>query len=102
MTRHDGKTRTVRGTLDVTDPFCPSSGLHRAGIGVTFDMRLARNGDFYASGRYRQALDHELYLYGYTGKKLSTKVVHRSKMSSLLCLSQPACERGTTGNSGGY
>lgn len=41
MTRHDGKTRTVRGTLDVTDPSCLSSGLRRAGIGVTFDMRLA-------------------------------------------------------------
>ncbi|OEJ21508.1 hypothetical protein AS594_38840 [Streptomyces agglomeratus] len=102
MTRHNGKTRAVRGTLDATDPFCPKSGIRRAGIGATFDMRLARNGDFYVSGKYRQAPHHELYLYGHYGKKHTTKTVHRSKMSSLLCLSQPACERGTIGNSGGY
>lgn len=102
MTRHDGKTRAVRGIVEATDPFCPSSGPRRAGIGVTFDMRLARNGSFYASGKYRQAPDHELYLYGHYGKKHSTKVVHQSRMASLLCLSQPMCERGTIGNSGGY
>ncbi|MFI2213424.1 hypothetical protein [Streptomyces sp. NPDC020141] len=102
MTRHNGKTRSVRGTLDATDPFCPKSGVRRAGIGVTFDMRLARNGDFYATGKYRKAPDHELYLYGHSGRKHSTKIVHQSRMSSLLCLSQPLCDRGTIGNSGGY
>ncbi|WNF27845.1 hypothetical protein RI138_13990 [Streptomyces sp. C11-1] len=102
MTKHNGKTRAVRGTIEATDPFCPSSGLRRAGVGATFDMRLARNGDFYATGKYRKAPDHELYLFGHRGKKHSTKVVHRSKSGSLLCLSQPMCERGTIGNSGGY
>ncbi|MFF9363188.1 hypothetical protein [Streptomyces griseoluteus] len=28
--------------------------------------------------------------------------VHQSKMRSLMCLSQPACELGAIGNSGGY
>ncbi|MEU2107821.1 hypothetical protein [Streptomyces sp. NPDC019507] len=102
MTRHDGKTRAVRGTVEATDPFCPSSGPRRAGIGVAFDMRLARNGDFYASGKYRKAPDHELYVYGHYGRKHTTKTVHQSRMSSLLCLSQPMCERGTIGNSGRY
>ncbi|MEU1051709.1 hypothetical protein ABZ397_03975 [Streptomyces sp. NPDC005876] len=102
MSKYNGKTRAVRGTVEATDPFCPSSGPKRAGIGATFDLRLARNGDFYASGKYRKAPDHELYLYGHNGRKHSTKVVHQSKMSSLLCLSQPMCERGTIGNQGGY
>ncbi|MGW0737962.1 hypothetical protein [Streptomyces sp. NPDC002851] len=102
MSRFNGKTRAVRGRVEATDPFCPSSGPRRAGIGATFDLRLARNGDFYASGKYRKAPDHELYLYGHKGSKHSTKVVHRSKMNSLLCLSQPMCERGTIGNSGRY
>ncbi|MFP3988438.1 hypothetical protein U9R90_13180, partial [Streptomyces sp. E11-3] len=102
MSRFNGKTRAVRGRVEATDPFCPSSGPRRAGIGATFDMRLARNGDFYATGKYRKAPDHELYLYGHKGKKHSTKVVHRSRNSSLLCLSQPMCERGTISNSGGY
>ncbi|EKX60563.1 hypothetical protein PV416_31425 [Streptomyces ipomoeae] len=103
MTRFDGKTRAVRGTIEATDPFCPKTGVKRAGIGVTYDARLARNGDFYVSGKYRKAPDHEMYLFGYTSNtKHSTKVVHQSKMSNLLCLSQPMCERGTIGNSGGY
>ncbi|MFD3739669.1 hypothetical protein [Streptomyces sp. NPDC058629] len=102
MTKHNGKTRSVRGTVEATDPFCPKSGPRRAGIGVTFDMRVARNGDFYATGKYRQAPDHELYVFGHKGKKHSTKVVHRSKSSSLLCLSQSMCERGTINNHGSY
>ncbi|MFF7373420.1 hypothetical protein ACIP3A_32775 [Streptomyces tricolor] len=102
-TRFDGKTRAVHGQIEATDPFCPSGGIRRAGIGAFYDARLARNGDFYVSGKYRQAPDHEMYLYGYTsGSRHSTKTVHQSKMSSLLCLSQPACERGTIGNYGGY
>ncbi|MGW3359455.1 hypothetical protein ACWDFL_29230 [Streptomyces bungoensis] len=102
-TRFDGKTRAVHGEIEATDPFCPSGGIRRAGIGVFYDARLARNGDFYVSGKYRQAPDHEMYLYGYTsGNRHSTKTVHQSKMRSLLCLSQPACELGTIGNSGGY
>ncbi|MFJ6907987.1 hypothetical protein ACWERF_13430 [Streptomyces griseoluteus] len=102
-TRFDGKTRAVHGEIEATDPFCPSGGIRRAGIGVFYDARLARNGDFYVSGKYRQAPDHEMYLYGYTsGSRHSTKTVHQSKMRSLMCLSQPACELGTIGNSGGY
>lgn len=103
MTRFDGKTRAVHGQIEATDPFCPSGGARRAGIGVFYDARLARNGDFYVSGKYRQAPDHEMYLYGYTsGSRHTTKTVHQSRMRSLMCLSQPACERGTIGNSGGY
>ncbi|MFG2607865.1 hypothetical protein ACGFT2_30610 [Streptomyces sp. NPDC048514] len=102
-TRFDGKTRAVHGQIEATDPFCPSGGIRRAGIGVFYDARLARNGDFYVSGKYRKAPDHEMYLYGYTsGGRHTTKTVHQSRMSSLMCLSQPACERGTIGNSGGY
>lgn len=102
-TRFDGKTRAVHGQIEATDPFCPKTGLKRAGIGVYYDARLARNGDFYVSGQYRQAPDHEMYLYGYTSAtKHSTKVVHQSRMKSLLCLSQPMCELGTIGNNGGY
>ncbi|MFE0508542.1 hypothetical protein [Streptomyces sp. NPDC058964] len=103
MTRFDGKTRAVRAQIEATDPFCPSFGLRRAGIGVFYDARLARNGDFYVAGKYRRAPDHEMYLYGYTrGKRHSTKTVHQSKNLSLLCLTQPLCDLGTTGNSGGY
>ncbi|MGH4033927.1 hypothetical protein ACQB60_33910 [Actinomycetota bacterium Odt1-20B] len=103
MTRFNGKTRAVRARIEATDPFCPSGGIRRAGIGVTYDARLARNGDFYVSGKYRKAPDHEMYIYGYTSKnRHSTKTVHQSRNKSLLCLSQPACERGTIGNSGGY
>ncbi|MEU8469518.1 hypothetical protein AB0F30_16610 [Streptomyces sp. NPDC029006] len=102
-TRFDGKTRAVHGEIEASDPFCPSGGIRRAGIGAFYDARLARNGDFYVSGKYRQAPDHEMYLYGYTsGSRHSTKTVHQSKMRSLMCLSQPACELGTIGNSGGY
>lgn len=102
-TRFDGKTRAVHGQIEATDPFCPKTGVKRAGIGVYYDARLARNGDFYVSGKYRQAPDHEMYLYGYTSAtKHSTKVVHQSRMKSLLCLSQPSCELGTIGNNGGY
>ncbi|MFJ1647609.1 hypothetical protein [Streptomyces sp. NPDC088258] len=101
--KYNGKTRAVHGQIEATDPFCPSGGVNRAGIGVFYDARLARNGDFYVSGKYRKAPDHEMYLYGYTSKtKHSTKTVHQSRMSSLLCLSQPMCERGTIGNNGGY
>ncbi|MEU9973507.1 hypothetical protein [Streptomyces sp. NPDC051014] len=102
-TRFDGKTRAVHGQIEATDPFCPSGGARRAGIGVFYDARLARNGDFYVSGKYRQAPDHEMYLYGYTsGSSHTSKTVHQSRMRSLLCLSQPSCERGTIGKSGGY
>ncbi|MFE7208751.1 hypothetical protein ACFU93_01835 [Streptomyces sp. NPDC057611] len=102
-TRYDGKTRAVHAQIEATDPFCPTSGPKRAGIGAFYDARLARNGDFYVSGKYRKAPDHEMYLYGYTsGDKHSTKTVHQSRMSSLLCLSQPMCELGTIGNNGGY
>ncbi|MEV7421292.1 hypothetical protein [Streptomyces sp. NPDC091212] len=101
--KYDGKTRDVHGQIEATDPFCPTGGVSRAGIGAFYDARLARNGDFYVSGKYRQAPDHEMYLYGYTSStKHTTKTVHQSRMASLLCLSQPACERGTIGNYGGY
>jgi hypothetical protein len=78
-TRFDGKTRAVHGQIEATDPFCPSGGVRRAGIGVFYDARLARNGDFYVSGKYRKAPDHGMYLYGYTsGSRHTTKTVHQS------------------------
>ncbi|MFJ9409882.1 hypothetical protein [Streptomyces sp. NPDC101393] len=107
MTRHNGKDRAVRGVVEATDPFCPKSGMRKAGIGVVFNARLARNGDFYVSGTYKPAPDHEMYLYGVKGKKHTTRTVHQSRMSThkfsgLECLFAKACERGTIGNSGGY
>ncbi|MEU8568774.1 hypothetical protein AB0C51_10475 [Streptomyces pathocidini] len=94
MNKHNGKNRAVRVTVQATDPFCPSSGVRAAGIGVAFNLQLTRTGNFYATGKYRQAPDHELNVYGHRGKKYTTEVIHRAKMASLMCLSQPACELG--------
>ncbi|MCX4549887.1 hypothetical protein [Streptomyces sp. NBC_01500] len=97
-TRFDGKTRAVHADIEATDPFCKYGG-----IGAFYDARLARNGDFYVSGKYKQAPDNEMYIYGYTsGTKHSTKTVHRSKMGSIKCLYKGACELGTLSNNGGY
>ncbi|WP_257584865.1 MULTISPECIES: hypothetical protein [unclassified Streptomyces] len=107
-TRFDGKTRSVHGQIEATDPFCPKSGIRRAGIGVYYDARLARNGDFYVSGSARPAPDHEMYLFGYTsGSKHSTKTVYQHKMSTkavsgLECLYSRVCEPSTISNNGGY
>ncbi|GAA1038204.1 hypothetical protein [Streptomyces murinus] len=107
-TRFDGKTRAVHGQVEATDPFCPKSGIRRAGIGVYYDARLARNGDFYVSGSARPAPDHEMYLFGYTsGSKHSTKTVYQHKMSTkvlsgLECLYSRVCEPSTISNNGGY
>ncbi|MFF5339073.1 hypothetical protein [Streptomyces sp. NPDC013181] len=107
-TRFNGKTRAVHGRIEATDPFCPKSGMRKAGIGVYYDARLARNGDFYVSGSARPAPDHEMYLFGYTsGSKHSTKTVYRHKMSTkavsgLECLYSRVCEPDTISNVGGY
>ncbi|MET9535339.1 hypothetical protein ABZY02_33075 [Streptomyces sp. NPDC006649] len=97
-TRFDGKTRAVHADIEATDPFCSHGG-----IGAFYDARLARNGDFYVSGKYKQAPDNEMYIYGYTsGSKHSTKIVHRSKMGDIKCLYKGACELGTLSDNGGY
>ncbi|MFF8942282.1 hypothetical protein ACF1A5_08375 [Streptomyces sp. NPDC014864] len=107
-TRFDGKTRAVHGQIEATDPFCPKSGIRRAGIGVYYDARLARNGDFYVSGKARPAPDHEMYLFGYTsGNRHSAKTVYQHKMSTkkfsgLECLFARACEPSSISNYGGY
>lgn len=97
MTKFNGKTRSVHASVEATDPFCKYGG-----IGANVNLRLSRSGDFYADGNYKQAPSHELYLYGYNGKKHSTKAVHQSKMADIKCLFKAACETAKIGNNGGY
>lgn len=97
MTKFNGKTRSVRFTIEAKDPFCK-----RGGIGVNANLRLSRSGNYYAEGNYKQVPDHELYLYGYKGKKHSTRTVHRSKMGDIKCLFKAACETARIGSNGGY
>ncbi|UXY30823.1 hypothetical protein [Streptomyces sp. HUAS TT20] len=92
LNAHNGKDRGVRIIVEATDPFCPSGGIRRAGIGASAVVQLTRSGSFHVTGKYRQAPDHELYLYNYSGKKYKTKTIFRAKMLNLTCLSQPACQ----------
>lgn len=97
MTKFNGKTRSVRFSVEAKDPFCK-----RGGIGVNANLRLSRSGSYYAEGNYKRAPDHELYIYGYKGRKHSSRAVHKSKMGDIKCLFKAACETSRIGSNGGY
>lgn len=97
-TRFDGRTRAVHGRIEARNPFCD-----RGSISGYYDARLARNGDFYVSGRHKNVPDHEMYLYGHRSNGThTTRTVHRAKLGSFACLFNGACENMTISGSGGY
>jgi hypothetical protein len=97
-TRFDGKTRAVHGKIEARNPFCD-----RGSISGYYDARLARNGDFYVSGKHKNVPDHEMYIYGYRSNGThTTKAVHQAKLGSFACLFNGACENVTIADNGGY
>lgn len=98
MSKFNGKTRDVRGVIEAGNPFCKAGSA--SGI---FNARLARNGDFYLSGKHKQAPHHEIHFYGYTSAtKHSTKSVLRFKQSNPACVANGACRPSPIQNNGTY
>ncbi|MGJ5826460.1 hypothetical protein [Streptomyces ossamyceticus] len=98
MSKFNGKTRDVRGVIEAGNPFCKAG----AASGI-FNARLARNGDFYLSGKHKQAPNHEIYFYGYTStKKHTTKSVLRFRQSNPACVANGACRPSPIQNNGSY
>jgi hypothetical protein len=95
----NSKTAQVRGITEAGNPYCSVGS-----ISGYYNARIARNGDFYISGRHKQMPDHEIIISGFTRSpmKTYTKHIHTAKQASPACLFKPACPAATIGNNGGY